>query len=507
SMVAHPVAFLHSDTVRSVLYPVMSELFPTLLLCLYGFFSNLRPSEPFLTHFLLGPEKNLTETQVVNEIYPVWTYSYLALLFPVFLATDYLRYKPVLILQAASFVATYAVLVWGRGVPAMQVLELAFGLASATDVAYYSYIYSVVPPASYQRVTGFCRGATLLGSAAGSLSGQLLVSLAAVRLRRLVEATLAAAVVAFTVPWFLPMPGRSLFFHRSGEEEGEATAEEEGRSRNGTAMEGGSRNGTAMEGRTRGVQERSDDADSKVPLNSQRVDPRQRSSGLTEVLRLLWRDFLRCYSQRPLLAWSAWWALSTCGYFQVVNYAQALWERVRSPTDLEIYNGYVETLATLLGAMAALAVGSVRVSWATWGEAALCLFSAVMAACVFTMDLVRHVGVCYGAYVLFRTAYMLLITVATFQIAASLSMQRYALVFGVNAFVALLLQSVLTLVVVDTAGLGLDVFSQFLIYGCYFAAIAAIFLLAALSKMASGRRSKTPAVPGETDSDTRSLPY
>ena len=39
-------------------------------------------------------------------------------------------------------------------------------------------------------------------------------------------------------------------------------------------------------------------------------------------------------------------------------------------------------------------------------------------------------------------------------------MQRYALVFGVNAFVALLLQSVLTLVVVDTAGLGLDVFSQ-----------------------------------------------
>lgn len=39
-------------------------------------------------------------------------------------------------------------------------------------------------------------------------------------------------------------------------------------------------------------------------------------------------------------------------------------------------------------------------------------------------------------------------------------MQRYALVFGVNTFVALLLQSVLTLVVVDTAGLGLDVSTQ-----------------------------------------------
>lgn len=47
-----------------------------------------------------------------------------------------------------------------------------------------------------------------------------------------------------------------------------------------------------------------------------------------------------------------------------------------------------------------------------------------------------------------------------YQIAASLSMQRYALVFGVNTFVALLLQTLLTLVVVDSSVLGLDVFPQ-----------------------------------------------
>uniref|UniRef100_A0A8D2Q831 Uncharacterized protein n=1 Tax=Varanus komodoensis TaxID=61221 RepID=A0A8D2Q831_VARKO len=37
---------------------------PTAVLCVYGFFANLRPSEPFLTPYLLGPDKNLTETQV-----------------------------------------------------------------------------------------------------------------------------------------------------------------------------------------------------------------------------------------------------------------------------------------------------------------------------------------------------------------------------------------------------------------------------------------------------------
>lgn len=47
-----------------------------------------------------------------------------------------------------------------------------------------------------------------------------------------------------------------------------------------------------------------------------------------------------------------------------------------------------------------------------------------------------------------------------FQIATSLSMQRYALVFGVNTFGALLLQSLLTVVVVDSVGLGLDVSTQ-----------------------------------------------
>lgn len=47
-----------------------------------------------------------------------------------------------------------------------------------------------------------------------------------------------------------------------------------------------------------------------------------------------------------------------------------------------------------------------------------------------------------------------------YQIAASLNMRRYALVFGVNTFLALLLQSLITLVVVDSVGLGLDVFTQ-----------------------------------------------
>ncbi|KAG7256914.1 hypothetical protein CRUP_009551, partial [Coryphaenoides rupestris] len=99
----------------------------------------------------------------------------------------------------------FATLAWARGAAAVQPMEFFFvGVATATEVAYYAYIYSVVPAARYQRVTGYCRSATLLGSAAGSPSGRPPVTVASVPPRRLVYATLASAAVAFAAPWFPP---------------------------------------------------------------------------------------------------------------------------------------------------------------------------------------------------------------------------------------------------------------------------------------------------------------
>ncbi|XP_036879759.1 thiamine transporter 1 isoform X2 [Manis javanica] len=198
--------------------------------------------------------------------------------------------------------------------------------------------------------------------------------------------------------------------------------------------------------------------------------------GLLLVLKVLWADFLACYSSRPLLCWSVWWALSTCGYFQVLNYAQGLWEKVMPSRQAAIYNGSVEAVSTFLGAAAVFVVGYIKVSWSTWGEVALSLFSVLIAAAVYVMDTTGSIWVCYASYVVFRTIYMLLITVATFQIAANLSMECYALVFGVNTFTALALQTLLTLIVVDASGLGLEVTTQFLIYASYFALIAVVFL-------------------------------
>ncbi|XP_075763086.1 thiamine transporter 1 isoform X2 [Pelodiscus sinensis] len=456
---------------------------PTALLCLYGFFASLRPSEPFLTRFLLGPDKNLTESQVFNEIYPVWTYSYLVLLFPVFLATDYLRYKPVILLQGLSLIVTWFMLLYAQGLLAIQFLEFFYGLVTATEIAYYSYIYSIVDLNMYQKVTSYCRSATLVGFTVGSICGQVLVSVASWSLFSLNVISLTCVSVAFATAWFLPMPQKSLFFHHtlSSQVIREMKIID---CKNGAVVQDDS----ALK-RVPGWE----DIESKVLLNKEEhsAETQEQKVGISKVLKELWRDFLQCYSSRPMICWSVWWAFSTCGYFQVINYIQGLWEMVLPSQSFEIYNGGVEAVSTLLGAVAVFAVGYIKVSWATWGELTLALFSLLIAAAVYVMDTIRNIWVCYASYVIFRIVYMLLITIATFQIATNLSMERYALVFGVNTFIALALQTLLTLIVVDSSGLGLNIFTQFMIYASYFAAISVVFLISGTySVMKKYRRRK-----------------
>ncbi|XP_041120581.1 thiamine transporter 1-like [Polyodon spathula] len=436
--------------------------FPTLILCVYGFFSTMRPSEPFLTPYLTGPDKNLTIEEVTNNIFPVWTYAYLAILFPVFLATDYLRYKPVIILQGLSFVVVWVMLLFAQGVLAMQFMEFFFGMVTATEVAYFSYIYSVVSIDRYQKVTSYCRSIQLVAFTVGSVLGQLLVSSGGLSYFYLNVITLVSVSVAFIFSFFLPMPMKSMFFHRRVSEI--------------TAGEGDAQPCPSHDVLPKGLVKNLHESTS-MPADTPNSSTEKGDTRFLKILAQLWFDFITCYSTNRVLYWSLWWALATCGYNQVVNYIQVLWNHVEPSQNFTEYNGGVEAVSTLLGAATSFAVGYTNIDWAVWGELALGTFSALDAGCLYLMTFTNNIWICYAGYVVFKSLYMLLITIATFQIAASLSMERYALLFGVNNFVALALQTVLTITVVDSSGLGLSIVTQFLIYGGYFALIAIIFLI------------------------------
>ncbi|KAI5281451.1 thiamine transporter 2 isoform X1 [Manis pentadactyla] len=444
--------------------PSHSWIYPTVILCLFGFFSMLKPSEPFLIPYLSGPDKNLTSAEITNEIFPVWTYSYLVLLLPVFILTDYIRYKPVIVLQGISFIVTWLLLLFGQGVKAMQAVEFFYGMVSATEVAYYAYIYSVVSPEHYQRVSGCCRSVTLVAYTAASVLAQLLVSLANLSYFYLNVITLASVSVAFLVSLSLPMPKKSMFFHANPSKE--APPKPPGKD---AFLEGPPKDQGPV---CQGLFTISGNLD-----DDQLSSPKPGNVALRAFVQWF-QDLKECYSSKRLFYWSLWWAFSTAGFNQVLNYVQILWDyKAPSSQNSSIYNGAVEAIGTFGGAVAAFAVGYVKVNWDLLGELALGIFSVVNSGSLFLMHYAANIWACYAGYLIFKSSYMLLITIAVFQIAVNLGVERYALVFGINTFIALVIQTIITVIVVDPRGLNLPVSIQFLVYGSYFAFIAGIFLM------------------------------
>lgn len=413
----------------------------------------------------------------------MWTYSYLSVLVPVFLLTDWLRYKPLVVFQCVNLFITTALLLWTQGVPAMQTMQFFYAVVTASDVAYFSYIYSVIDLKRYKKATSYCRSVQLLGQTVGSVLGQLLVSFDLMSYHNILVFTLVLTAIALFTSCLLPMPQKSMFFHRKHiKHDTERTDVQADRTVDPKKMSNEKR--------------KKKESDIKgETTNSVKGIESAEGNRCGKVLCQLWEDFVQCYSSKYLLYWSIWWAMATCGYNQTVNYVQVLWEHVQPSQNFTIYNGGVEAVSNLLSAATAYGIGFSEVRWNQWGELALGGFSGLGAAALFTMTFIGNIWVCYMGYIIFKCLYMMLITIAMYQIAADLSMERYALVFGANTFGALALQTIITSVVVDSGGLGLAIIPQFTVYSSYFSVIAVVFSLRGLFSIWKFRREKSKAPP------------
>nr|CAB3266128.1 thiamine transporter 1-like [Phallusia mammillata] len=358
-----------------------SWIYPTVLLCLCGVFNYLKPSEPFLTPYLMGPEQNLTSSQLVNSVYPVWIYSYLASLIPVFLITDYVKYKPVIIAQGIGYISCWLLLCFASGVPMMQLMQFCYGVATAGEIGYYSYIYTIVETNHYQKVTSYVRASTLLGLFIGSVLSQMLYSLAHLSYYYLHIISLVNVSIAFLISLFLPIPKKTIFFYIS-DNESTASGREELQ-----------------------VEEESED------LKQSTAKKHEKSKTFKAVVLDLLGDLKVCYTNKVLLRWSVWWALSTCGWILVVNYVQNLWETILPSRTEVIYNGAVETVATVFGALGAFCIGFVKLNWNLWGELALGFFSLLKFALLMLIYWTDNIWICYSAYVIFIILYNVVITI------------------------------------------------------------------------------------------------
>ncbi|KAI8124931.1 hypothetical protein FF38_12498 [Lucilia cuprina] len=437
----------------------------SLLLCTFGFFREMRPSEPFVVEYLTGPDRNITSEELNREIYPFGTYSVLVQLILVFLVTDILRYKPIIILSACAGIVLFAILLWTHTVWELIIGQIFYGTFMASEVAYYTYIYAKVEKSRYQIVSGHTRSAILCGKFLGGVFAQVLVSTESLNYRGLHYISFASQIVSLIIALALPPVQQSIYFYKA--EVDDNTTERVNTSNEPTTL--------ALEnGNTELALEKKASSTTETPTTIAKPKFSWKNAS-----RLLLQHTVSAYSNRTVLKWSIWWSLATCGQLQVISYAQILWKDIDENHE-SFYNGGVEATVTLLGAAAAMAAGLMNgVRHKKWHMWILTICSILMGAFLIISAVTNLLWVAYVMYVIFGVFYFFVITIASAIVAQNLSDDSFGLIFGINTLVALVLQTILTLVVVtDSLGFGLDPRNQYIVYGFYFVALAIVYALA-----------------------------
>ncbi|GAB0099076.1 thiamine transporter 1 [Sergentomyia squamirostris] len=411
----------------------------SLLLCTFGFLKEIRPSEPFVAEFLIGPWKNFTEEQVNRDIFPVATYSHTAQLIIVFLVTDFLKYKPLIIVLGLSGIVVWSIQLWTNSLLANQISSVFYGTCVATEVAYYTYIYAKVEKKHFSKVTSHTRAAILCGQFLAGSSGQLLIYMQWMDYRDLNYITLATQILATVWACFLPSVRTSVYFHRKVSVES--------------------------------LEERNSNE-----FHASQHEVVARNNEKRNVLQVLWVPFKRAYTNRNVLIGSFWLILGLCGYLQVIYYIQILWTMI-NVEKIAMWNGAVEAGMTLLGALSALGAGYIHSSLLTKRRYIVLLSSAAIidGLAIFLGAYIENLFVSYAAYLTFGVFYSFAGTVASAEIAKHLEDDNFGLVFGFNTFLSLVLQTILTLTVVN--GVELTIFYQFYIYASYFVGLGIAYLV------------------------------
>lgn len=204
--------------------------------------------------------------------------------------------------------------------------------------------------------------------------------------------------------------------------------------------------------------------------------------------QLLWEHFIQAYSNKTILVWSIFWAFAMGGFLQIQSYVQLLWLDIDVNKD-NFFNGAVEAALTLFGAISCLVAGFIPSekfekfdSWIM----TVCLGVEGIMICI--SSLANNIWVAYAMYIFFGITYMFMITLASSLVAKNLSDDSFALIFGINTLLALIIQTILTIVVISESVLGLSTRHQFLVFGGYFVVLAVIFLIGSFIKLCLRRK-------------------
>ena len=230
-----------------------------------------------------------------------------------------------------AYMATWALLLWAKTVDLMKVMQVTYGLGTACEISYYSYLYAVVPRDYFAKVASFNRAASLAGKFAAYLSAQLTTSFDLLDYFDLNIFSFVSVGIAFLISLVLPRAKYSELFNPQPDIEinVEVVTDNPNPATNNGAP----------------------DAIDDISIAIVETTDAPWYACLKGGIIYLYLEAKLIYFDKTILIWSIWWAFASCGNFQVGNYVQNLWH-ILTPYQNDgdkrhLYNGAVEAAGTL----------------------------------------------------------------------------------------------------------------------------------------------------------------
>uniref|UniRef100_A0A0K0FBH8 Uncharacterized protein n=1 Tax=Strongyloides venezuelensis TaxID=75913 RepID=A0A0K0FBH8_STRVS len=418
-----------------------------IILCIYAFLKEIKVGEPFVFKYQTTV-LNFTSTVLSGQVYPLSAYSYLIFLVPIFLLTDIFLYKPTMIIEMVGQVSLRYLFIYGLTLFEQQIAYVFYGIASASEVAFFAYIYAILDKEQFQKLTSWTRAGTMGGRTTGYIVAQIIILTGMGDYLTLNKIALVIPSLVLLICICLPRVHWKHMVERlfgPGEE-----------------------------------------CNGKIVHNDEKPDCY--SKYLAFRFKQLKIDFIKIYSIGYIRKWSFWYSMTTCMSLQVALYAQTLWGEA-SEKDNPL-NGFAEATYTFTAGISILLMNKINLNWDKYGEIVLVVISSIDAGLLLINAITSNIFVMYGCYIGYRCFYQVMITIAQWNIAKKMVCESYGLVFGVNSFIALIMQSIIAAVVSDKRGLGMDVRSQYIVYCGFHLLIAVIFLCSVLNTIISNNLSK-----------------
>uniref|UniRef100_A0A2S2PWR7 Thiamine transporter 2 n=1 Tax=Sipha flava TaxID=143950 RepID=A0A2S2PWR7_9HEMI len=438
----------------------------------FAFIREFRPIEPFYAAYMTSPLINCTVEQVPKELYAVGSYSMFVLIIIIFLVTDYVRYKPVLIVDGIGGILHYVAITNRPSKLRIQFGQAFYGFFFSAEVALFGYLYAMVEDKQYyQKITGHARAATLSGKFFSSCVSQLLaMAFGSPPFNLLVYLSIFG--MSSTAVWaiFLPKVKQSLYFHKRKKVDDSIMTQSTDTIYNPEKYK----------------YPHQLSVDSLNTNQKTNVSPLNTNTEEYSVLQTLYKDFKQSYSDPYVRKLCFWWAIAMGGYLQVYAYINVLYTYVLEETDdaeFTLYNGAAESLNTLLGAIAAFTISKVNWNWYSVGDVFFTVGSVVASGVLLCCVYCKNLWFIYAFYIIYGMMYQTMLTIAESEVAKRLSEKCYGLIFGFNTFLAVCINTIIIYGVIQGHFITITIAQQFLIYAMLYGFLSMFFCSTAILRL------------------------